>query len=129
MKAEATPTPQPTNPDLTAWIAGWISRELKVDPAKIKGDQTFPEYGMDSVHAMMMVGDLEEHLTRRLPPTLAWDFPTVDAMADYLGREAPPAANTAPSNGEDADILAHLDELSEEEVDRLLRERLASKKP
>ncbi len=75
---------------------------------------------------MMMVGDLEELLGRRLSPTLAWTFPTVEAMADHLVREAPAAAAMPPSTGEDADILAHLDELSEEEIDRLLRERLDS---
>jgi acyl carrier protein len=39
---------------------------------------------------MMLVGDLEEHLSRRLSPTLAWDHPTIDALATHLCA-APPA--------------------------------------
>jgi acyl carrier protein len=42
-------------------------------------------YGLDSVHSMMLVGDLEDALQNRFPPTLAWDYPTVEAMAEYLG--------------------------------------------
>ena len=112
--------------DLASWITGWISAELKIEPDQIKGDRTFVTFGMDSVHAMMMVGDLEEFLGRRLSPTLAWTYPTVEAMADHLEQEVPAAATATPSSGEDEAILARLDELSEEEIDRLLQERLES---
>jgi acyl carrier protein len=130
MTPSRTRTGQLTKDELTDWIAGWISRELKVDRCRIAFDQTFVHFGMDSVQAMMMVGDLEERLARRLSPTLAWDFPTVDAMADHLAHETPPAATaqeTRPASAADADILSRLDELLEEEIDRLLRERLDSK--
>jgi acyl carrier protein len=127
MKTQTAHVACPNKTELTDWIAGWISRELKIDRGQITGNQTFVRYGMDSVHAMMMVGDLEERLGRRLSPTLSWDFPTVEAIADYLVREATPAVRAGRSNEADTDILAHLDELSEEEVDRLLRERLDSK--
>ena len=136
MNLQTTVATTLSNTELADWIAGWISRELKINRDQIQGDQTFVRYGMDSVHAMMMVGDLEERLARRLSPTLAWDFPTVNAMSDFLAKEVPvsaPAAvkvmaagasaSGAPAS-QDADILAHLDELSEEEIDRLLKERL-----
>ena len=130
MTPSRTRTGQLTKDELTDWIAGWISRELKVDRCRIAFDQTFVHFGMDSVQAMMMVGDLEERLARRLSPTLAWDFPTVDAMAGHLAQETSPAATvqeTRPASAADADILSRLDELLEEEIDRLLRERLDSK--
>lgn len=112
--------------ELAGWVAGWISRELKIDRHLIAEDSTFVQFGMDSVHAMMMVGDLEDFLGRRLSPTLTWTFPTIGAMAEHLVQEAPAAATVPASTEEDADILAHLDELSEEEIDRLLQQRLNS---
>ncbi len=112
--------------ELAGWVADWISSELKIDRHLIAEDTPFVQFGLDSVHAMMMVGDLEDLLGRRLSPTLTWRFPTLGAMAEHLVQEAPATATAPPSTEEDADILAHLDELSEEEIDQLLQQRLNS---
>ena len=111
-----------TNKALHDWIRGWLGRELKLAPEDIGADKTFVRYGMDSVHAMMLVGDLEEHLKRRLPPTLAWTYPTVEALATHLAETSEPAEVTEPTAAE-SDLLSRLDELSEEEIDRLLAEQ------
>jgi hypothetical protein len=78
---------------------------------------------MDSVHAMMLVGDLEEHLKRRLPPTLAWTYPSVETLAGHLAEAQEPAATAAASSPND--LLSRLDDLSEAEIDRLLEEQQA----
>jgi acyl carrier protein len=111
-----------TMEELHEWIRGWLGRELKLAPDDIAADRTFVRYGMDSVHAMMLVGDLEEHLKRRLPPTLAWTYPTVESLATHLANthEAVVANTPTPAEG---DLLSRLDELSEEEIDRLLAEQ------
>ena len=111
-----------TSKALDEWIRGWLGRELKLAPEDIAADKTFVRYGMDSVHAMMLVGDLEEHLKRRLPPTLAWTYPTIEALAAHLAETSEPQPATAPAAAED-DLLSRLDELSEEEIDRLLAEQ------
>ena len=89
---------------------------MKLDYAAIATDKTLVSLGMDSVHAMMLVGDLEELLDRSLQPTLAWDHPTIDRIAAFL--VAADAADSA-----EQDLQARLDELSDEEVDRLLAEQ------
>jgi len=109
-----------TSKALDEWIRGWLGRELKLAPEDISADKTFVRYGMDSVHAMMLVGDLEEHLKRRLPPTLAWTYPTVEALATHLAETSEPHTEPTASEG---DLLSRLDELSEEEIDRLLAEQ------
>ena len=106
---------------LDEWIRGWLGRELKLAPEDIGADKTFVRYGMDSVHAMMLVGDLEEHLKRRLPPTLAWTYPTVETLAGHLAETSEPPATVSAAS--DEDLLSRLDELSEEEIDRLLAEQ------
>ncbi len=107
--------------ELHEWIRGWLGRELKLSLDDIAADKTFVRYGMDSVHAMMLVGDLEEHLKRRLPPTLAWTYPTVEALAAHLA-ETHETAAAAPAAAA-GDLLSRLDDLSEEEIDRLLAEQ------
>lgn len=102
---------------LAVWISTWLRTELKLADGPIATDVTFARFGMDSVHAMMMIGDLEEHLDRRLAPTLAWDHPTIESLASHLSTgsqgSVPPAA---PSDDE----LARIDEMSEAELDLLL---------
>jgi acyl carrier protein len=107
--------------ELSRSIGAWLARELKLPKSQIEPDKTFVRYGMDSMQAMMLVGDLEQLLARRLPPTLAWDYPTQEAMAKHLGSEA---VSAAAEESDDSEILARLDDLSEDEIDRLLQERV-----
>ena len=113
-----------TRDTLAVWVRDWLGRELKLAPEDVALDKTFVRYGMDSVHAMMLVGDLEEHLGIRLPPTLAWTYPTVEALAGHLAesRATAPAA-TAPAAR--SELLDRLDDLSEDEIDQLLEEQQA----
>lgn len=102
---------------LVAWISNWVRSELKLTDSQIATDVTFARFGMDSVHAMMMIGDLEEHLDRRLSPTLAWDHPTIDSLASHLSAGQPVSAAAAAAAD---DVLARIDTMSEDELDLLL---------
>jgi acyl carrier protein len=102
--------------ELEAWITDWLARELRISPGQVGLDQTFTSYGLDSVYATMLVGDLEDHLSRRLSPTLAWNHSSVKKLAEYLSQLP---AETAVQT--DVDLLTRLDELPEEEIDRLLK--------
>jgi acyl carrier protein len=73
---------------LTEWITAWLRTELGLPDAPLEMTAPFTRFGMDSVHALMMTGDLEEHLGRRLSPTVAWDHPTVDALSTFLSTPA-----------------------------------------
>jgi acyl carrier protein len=116
---------------LKSWLVDWLAEALAMDGRQIDQSQPFLSYGLDSVQAMSMVGDLEATFGGRLPPTLAWDYPSVDAMAEHLagrlGRraEAAPAAARAQaesqaSRSEIEGLLAGIEHLDEAEVDRLL---------
>jgi acyl carrier protein len=39
---------------------------------------------VDSARALLLVGDLETWLGRRLPPIVLWNYPTVEALARHL---------------------------------------------
>ena len=69
----------------------------------------FSDLGMDSLMALELRRRLEREMGQPLPTTLAFEYPTVDALATYLLTEvlaltqAPPAAATAPK----ADLSDH----------------------
>jgi acyl carrier protein len=120
---------------LKSWLIAWLAGEQGVEPETIDPSQTFLSYGMDSVQAMSLVGDLETMLRRRLPPTLAWDYPTIDALAQHLedrldgesGAVSPgPRARVSPeaARAEVESLLAEIDTMSDHDVDRLLTEYL-----
>ena len=46
----------------------------------------FAYYGLDSVAAVGVSGALEALLGRKLPPTLTWDYPTIELLAAHLAQ-------------------------------------------
>jgi acyl carrier protein len=114
-----------------SWLFDWLAEELAIDRRGIDPERPFLSYGLDSVGAMSMVGDLEVKLKTRLAPTLTWDYPNINALTSHLfdrfggeaatGRvDAPVSTITNTSQTEIKNLLAGIDHMDEEEVDRLL---------
>ena len=119
--------------DWQRWLIDWVANELKLARDEIRSDENLLNYGMDSVNAIMLVGDLEDRLGAKLPPTLVWDFPTIDGLVGKLIVEASAAASAprAPETGrlqekidpaKAQELLDRLDQLSDQEVEDLLEQ-------
>lgn len=80
-QATATTTPVET---VQNWLIKQLAEQLRLDPASIKVNEPFTRYGLDSIDAVTLVGDLEDWLDLDLPDTLFWDHPTVEKSAKYL---------------------------------------------
>jgi phthiocerol/phenolphthiocerol synthesis type-I polyketide synthase C len=93
--------------EIAAWFVSQLSAELGLLPTEIDTSQPFAYYGLDSVHAIRLNAAVEAWLGRKLSPTLAYEYPTIDLLSRYLAGDAPTAERTAPNatNGgaEDAD--------------------------
>ncbi|MGW4424417.1 acyl carrier protein [Streptosporangium sp. NPDC004631] len=70
--------------DLRGWLVQRVASYLERDPAEISTSVSLTQYGLDSVYAFVMCGDIEDHLNLTLEPTVAWDYRTIDALADHL---------------------------------------------
>lgn len=81
---DSTETGPMDKPALARWICDWVSTELGIPRDQVDPGQSFMNYNMNSMSATMLVGDLEDRLSRRLSPTLAWDYPTVDDLVEHL---------------------------------------------
>jgi acyl carrier protein len=64
-----------------------IAASLNVDANQIASDATFASLGLSSVDAVQLTAVLEDSLGLALSPTLAWNYPTVEELADYLAKE------------------------------------------
>ncbi|WP_218080277.1 type I polyketide synthase [Anthocerotibacter panamensis] len=66
------------------WLSERLARHLGIASTAIEVQQSFAYYGLGSTEAVSLIGDLERWLGRTLLPTLAWDYPTIAALAHFL---------------------------------------------
>lgn len=72
---------------LQNWLVGKLAEQLSIKPETIDVSESLTRYGLDSIDAVTLVGDLEDWLELELPSTLFWDYPTIDKSAEYLVSE------------------------------------------
>ncbi len=68
------------------WLRNQLAETLDTQPGEIDIRQPFISFGLDSAQAVGLTGDLEDYLGRTLPPTLIWDYPTIEELARYLAQ-------------------------------------------
>ena len=79
-----TPESAPPDTELRSWLRARVAHYAQLDAAAIDTTATLTTYGLDSVYALILCGDIEDHLGLALEPTVAWDHPTIDALAGHL---------------------------------------------
>jgi acyl transferase domain-containing protein len=101
-------------------------------PTQLNPQQGLFDMGLNSLSAVELANRLGASLGRSLPATLVFEYPTVEALTDYLATESrqwEPATAPAPEQKRDGDAppatnVAELEQLSEEEAEALLLKRL-----
>ncbi|MGF1495533.1 MAG: alpha/beta fold hydrolase [Elainellaceae cyanobacterium] len=83
------------------WLVTTLAERLNAPPETIDIHEPFARYGLDSVAAVQLSGQLEDWLGRSLSPTLAYDYPTIAALSAFLGRDAESESVVIPSNETD----------------------------
>jgi len=70
-------------------ILGWLSNQLasylEVPAATINPMVPLAEMGVDSVHAISLVGDVELHFDIDVDLTMIFDYPTLSRIAEFIG--------------------------------------------
>lgn len=77
----------PTATEIQDWIVAYLANLLEIDEDEIDVTIPFDRYGLDSSAAVGMTGDLGDWLGREIDPTLLYDYPTVEALVQYLSSE------------------------------------------
>ena len=116
--------------DAVRHVLGWPST------THLPLDQGLFELGVDSLAALDLRTHLEQLLGQSLPATLIFEYPTVAALIggiearlpDHAEHRASSAGTTpiprAPRTPPSAPASAPLDEVSDDEAERLLRDTL-----
>lgn len=72
--------------EIQDWLVAYLAQLLEVDPQEIDTQTPFERYGLDSSALVVLSGDLQESLKCSLEPTLLYDYPTIEALADHLAQ-------------------------------------------
>lgn len=72
--------------EIESWLVRRVAEILDLDPGQIDPSEPFATYGLDSVHAVSLAGEVEEWFGVPVEPTLVWDHPTIRDVARLLAR-------------------------------------------
>lgn len=118
---------------LIAHVQTELVKLLGIDSSELEPQQGFLDLGMDSLMAVELKNRLESTLSCSLPATLVFDYPTIEALVDYLLKEAiaafsdESAVESEKTNYEEQVVAeSYLDDLSDSEAEALLLGRLDS---
>ena len=84
---------------LAATVIQALSRTLRIPAERIDDATPFGAMGLTSILAMELRNRLERELSRPLSVTLAWNYPSVEALASFLAGE-PEARDTEKASAE-----------------------------
>jgi myxalamid-type polyketide synthase MxaB len=105
-------------------FASWQSEDYR---------KPLSDLGLDSLMAVELRNRLASAVSRNLPATLLFDYPTLEEVASYLASEMSSlfeiTDSAQASSGEsrlEQNILGNIEQLSEDDVERLFRERSRS---
>ena len=110
--------------DQVAQILGFASSD-RIDPK-----QGFFKMGMDSMMTVQLRSRLDQNLGSSLPPTIAFEYPTVESLTKFLAETVlqleEPASAPARDGFEEKTTVATVetDSLSEEQLEELLARKL-----
>ena len=78
----------PDATDIHAWLTEKIAELAGTDVDRIDAQEPVAFYGLDSVAAVSLSGELQDWLGRKIPPTLVYDCPSIESMVRYLSPES-----------------------------------------
>ncbi|MCW5253537.1 MULTISPECIES: acyl carrier protein [unclassified Streptomyces] len=70
--------------ELREWIAHRVASYLERAPEEIDPGIPLSDYGLGSVYAFVLCGDLEDHLGFPIDPTVVWDHQSVEELSAHL---------------------------------------------
>ncbi len=74
----------PSIEELRVWLCNWLAAKLETRPDTIGIRERFTRYGLSSLDMARMVADLSTKVGSPLSPLLAFDHPTIEALARHV---------------------------------------------
>jgi acyl carrier protein len=69
---------------ILGWLTTQLASYLEVSTTAVNPMVPLAEMGVDSVHAIGLVGDIEMQFDIDVDPTLIFDYPTLARIAEFI---------------------------------------------
>jgi acyl carrier protein len=69
---------------ILGWLGNQLASYLEVPAATINPMVPLAEMGVDSVHAISLVGDVELHFDIDVDLTMIFDYPNLSGLAEFI---------------------------------------------
>lgn len=86
--------------EIQTWLLERIASKLGISVKEISVSEPFVNYGLDSVAAVRLTAELEDWLGVKVSPTLAYDYPTIQALSGFLAGLEAKNLNSMQTRGE-----------------------------
>ncbi len=73
--------------EIRSWVVNYLSDLVEIDEDDVDITIPFDRYGLDSSAAVGLTGELEDWLGKEVPPTLLYDYPTIEALVEHLSKD------------------------------------------
>ncbi len=90
--------PTPGAASIQAWLVSKLSELLEIGANEIDVGEPFASYGLGSTELVSLSGELAQWLGRDLPAELAYEFPTIEALARGLADSSSPSQPAAEAS-------------------------------
>jgi acyl carrier protein len=64
-----------------------VSTECRVPFETVNAGLPFADFAMDSLQAVYIMDRLEKFIGAELSPLYFWDYPTIDALSDFIEKQ------------------------------------------
>lgn len=81
---DALPKRAPDEAAIQRWLVTKVAALVDHGESDIDSTQPFSSYALDSVGMVGLTGEMQEWLGIKLPPTLLWDYPSIELLARYM---------------------------------------------
>ncbi len=78
--------------EIQVWMVRTLSEVLELTPEQIDVVAEFGSYGLDSIKAFNLTGELAEWLDMELSATLFWEHPTIEQLSSHLAEQVAEAS-------------------------------------
>jgi acyl carrier protein len=109
--------------EIKSWLLSQLGKQLRINSEQIDSQKSLTDYGLDSLIAIDLSGELSNILGFQLPPDIVLNYPTIDSLSLYLANQSEPLPNTLTQSmniEKTEQLLENLDKLEDQEVERLL---------
>jgi acyl carrier protein len=77
----------PIRETIQDWLITQLAERLEIDAEDIDIYEPFDNYNLDSFQTMVLLGKLEKWLGCKLNPTLIFNYPTIEKLAQRLAEQ------------------------------------------